>query len=122
MKNTMTTTCSGKKAAARRAHLQSKCTEIATAQSAYAQSTQPQTGVGTIKKKIGNTIYRVSVHFSDTSKERIEDKILRMVSNDVSGLSNIATNKTKNRLKNDIDCGILDLPQTGRLLEGGSFS
>ena len=91
-------------------------------QPAYAQATQPQTGVGTIRKKIGNTIYRVSVHFSDTSKERIEDKILRMVSNDASLLSNIATNKTKNRLKNDIDCGILDLPQTGRLLEGGSLS
>jgi len=95
---------------------------MTAAQMPHTQVTRPQAGVGTIRRKIGNTIYRVSVHFSDTSKERIEDKILRMVSNDISGLSNIATNKTKNRLKNDIDCGILDLPQTGRLLEGGSLS
>jgi len=75
----------------------------------------------TIRRKIGNTVYRVSVHFSDTSKERMEDKILRMASNDVSGLSNISANTTKNSLKNDIKCGILDLPQTGRLLDGGSL-
>jgi len=87
----------------------------------HTQPTHPKTGVGTIRKKIGNTIYRVSVHFSDTSKERIEDKILRMASNDVSRLSNIPANKTKNSLKNDINCGIMDLPQTGRLLDGGSL-
>ena len=88
----------------------------------HTQATCQHQSTGTIKKKIGNTVYRVSVHFSDTSKERIEDKILRMVSNDVSSLSNIVTNKAKNSLKNDIDCGIMNLPQTGRLLEGGSFS
>ena len=39
-----------------------------------------------ISKKIGNTLYKVSVHFSPTSKERVEDKILRLAKNDVLGL------------------------------------
>jgi len=34
-------------------------------------------------KRIGNTTYRVSVHFSKTSKETITDKILRLIKNDV---------------------------------------
>jgi len=60
---------------------------------------------GFIYKKIGNTKYRVAVHFSKTSKERIEDKIIRLAENDLNypGLS--ATIKS---------------PQTGRLLEGSS--
>jgi len=74
----------------------------------------PQTGAGFIRKKIGNTIYRVSVHFSDTSKENLEDKILRLARNDL-------TDFAKNGLKYAETCGIINLPQTGRLLEGGSF-
>jgi hypothetical protein len=34
------------------------------------------------KKKIGKTAYDVSVHFSKTSKESLEDKLLRMIDND----------------------------------------
>lgn len=37
----------------------------------------------TVKKKIGNTTYEVVVHFSETSKETMEDKIKRMMKNDV---------------------------------------
>jgi len=88
----------------------------ATAQMPYSQA-----GARTIRRKIGNTVYRVSVHFSNTSKERMEDKILRMVSNDVSGLSNNFTNNAKNNLAFAENCGIINLPQTGRLLDGGSL-
>ena len=35
-------------------------------------------------KKIGGTTYRVSVHFSKTSKETMTDKILRLIKNDAS--------------------------------------
>ena len=48
---------------------------------------------GTIKKKIGNTIYRVIVYHSDTSKERIEDKILRLAKNDAANIAKTATTK-----------------------------
>ena len=30
-------------------------------------------------KRIGSTNYRVNVHFSDTSKETINDKIIRLI-------------------------------------------
>jgi len=36
------------------------------------------------KKRIGSTTYRVSVRFSDTSKETADDKIARMIRSDVA--------------------------------------
>ncbi|MDR2532358.1 MAG: transposon-encoded TnpW family protein [Oscillospiraceae bacterium] len=35
-----------------------------------------------IKRKIGSTVYEVSLFFSDTSKESINDKIARLIRND----------------------------------------
>lgn len=61
---------------------------------------------GFIYKKIGNTKYRVAVHFSNTSKEHMEDKIIRLAENDLNYTSL---------------CPIIKSPQTGRLLEGGSL-
>jgi hypothetical protein len=58
-----------------------------------------------IFKKIGNTKYRVAVHFSNTSRERMEDKIIRLAENDLN-----YTNIT----------AIIKSPQAGRLLKGGS--
>jgi len=40
---------------------------------------------GTFKRRIGNTVYRVNVHYSRTSKETMSDKISRLIKNDVSG-------------------------------------
>jgi len=34
-------------------------------------------------KRIGGTTYTVSVHFSQTSKETVEDKLLRLIENEV---------------------------------------
>jgi len=34
-------------------------------------------------KRIGNTTYKVNVHFSTTSKETMSDKIIRMLRNEV---------------------------------------
>ena len=93
----------------------------AMAQMPYPQPQQQQAGAATIRRKIGNTVYRVSVHFSNTSKERLEDKVLRLARNDVmSDIINI-TDFTKNNLAFGEKCGIIDLPQTGRLLDGGSL-
>ena len=35
-------------------------------------------------RKIGKTTYKVRVHFSDTSRETMRDKIKRMLKNEVS--------------------------------------
>lgn len=37
-----------------------------------------------LTKRIGSTNYKVSVHFSTTSKETISDKMLRLMKNDVA--------------------------------------
>lgn len=37
----------------------------------------------TFSKTIGGTTYKVTVHFSQTSKETITDKITRMIQNDI---------------------------------------
>jgi len=34
------------------------------------------------KEKIGSTIYEVTVHFSKTSKETVDDKLKRLILND----------------------------------------
>ena len=46
--------------------------------------TANQEGAATrFTKRIGSTVYEVSVHFSTTSKETVEDKILRLLKNEV---------------------------------------
>jgi hypothetical protein len=37
---------------------------------------------GVFTKRIGTTTYRVSVHFSKTSRETANDKILRLIKNE----------------------------------------
>lgn len=37
---------------------------------------------GAFTKRIGSTTYRVSVHFSKTSRETVKDKILRLIRNE----------------------------------------
>ena len=60
---------------------------------------------GVFRRKIGNTVYRVSVSYSATSKEGLNDKILRLAKNDLTRSETV---------------GKIDSPQTGRLL-GGSM-
>ena len=43
---------------------------------------------GIFTKRIGNTVYRVGVHYSSTSKETMGDKITRLVKNDISEVAN----------------------------------
>lgn len=38
----------------------------------------------TLLKKIGKTTYRVTIHFSATSRETMSDKIKRMLRNEIS--------------------------------------
>ena len=54
-------------------------------------------------RRIGGTTYKVKVVFSDTEKETMEDKILRMIRNET-----VTTGRT---------CGIIDSPQMSRQSE-----
>ena len=54
-------------------------------------------------RRIGGTTYKVKVVFSDTEKETMEDKILRMIRNEV--------------VTNDGTCDIIGVPQMSRQSE-----
>ena len=43
------------------------------------KTTRRGAGAADFKKRIGSTVYAVSVHFSRTSRETIEDKILKLI-------------------------------------------
>ena len=59
-----------------------------------------------LQRQIGSTAYRVRLHFNPDAKETLEDKILRLIKNDLNPVSKGA---------------IIGLPQTGRLSERGSL-
>ena len=52
-----------------------------------------------LTKKIGSTTFRVSVCFSATATETMEEKVLRII---------------QNHLANGEKCGIIDVPQMSR--------
>ena len=54
-------------------------------------------------RRIGGTTYKVKVVFSDTEKETMGDKILRMIRNE--------------GLQNGGECGMMDAPQMSRQSE-----
>ena len=41
----------------------------------------------TMLKRIGSTTYSISVNFSKTNKETVQDKILRLIKNDIYAAS-----------------------------------
>jgi hypothetical protein len=43
------------------------------------ESAEPQK----FQKRIGSTVYRVTVHYSQTSEETIEDKLIRLMESEV---------------------------------------
>jgi hypothetical protein len=45
---------------------------------------EPPHESGVFQKRIGSTNYCVSVHFSKTSKETMDDKILRLIKNEAA--------------------------------------
>ena len=54
-----------------------------------------------ILKRIGSTNYEVSIHFSQTSKETIEAKMLRLMLRDVNAyVGNIINTNMKNNKNN----------------------
>ena len=57
----------------------------------------------TLTHRVGNTNYKVRVHFNEAGEETMEDKILRMIQRDV--------------LNPPTDCAIIDTPQMSRQSE-----
>lgn len=57
-------------------------------------------------KRIGGTTYQVKVHVNDTGQESMQDKILRMIRNDMD--------MGKWDCTNDEIFGIINLPQMSR--------
>ena len=53
-----------------------------------------------ITRRIGSTTYKLKIYFNENTKETMEDKILRMIQNEV--------------LKKDNPCGIMESPQMSR--------
>jgi hypothetical protein len=60
------------------------------------QNNRPQQ----ISKRIGNTVYNVEVRYDPASRETFDEKILRMLKND---------------LTLPVKCGIMNMPQTDGL-------
>ena len=54
----------------------------------------------TLSRRIGSTNYRVSAHFSDTAAETLEDKMCRIIQNEV--------------LESGLERGTMTLPQMSR--------
>ena len=72
---------------------------------ATIQSSEKNTA--TIYRSIGSTTYKVRVHFSDTTQETMNDKILHLIQHEA--------------VTNAADCGIIQIPQTSQPLEGSSL-
>lgn len=58
-------------------------------------------------RRIGSTNYKVNIHFSNTARDTLHDKILHLIQNEV--------------VTNTAACGIMNIPQTGQPLEGSSL-
>jgi hypothetical protein len=65
-----------------------------------------QTAQATLRKRIGSTVYNVNIYTNPEAGETINDKILRIIRNDLNLTTRNAT---------------MDLPQTGRLPERSSL-
>ena len=56
------------------------------------QTTTPEPFV--LQRRIGSTLYRVRARFSETNKETLDDKILRLLKNDLNLPSSYVTMNT----------------------------
>jgi len=66
-------------------------------------------------KRIGSTMYTINVYLSSTSRETMQDKVLRLVRNECENPS-----RENSFLKNPQICGSIEPLQTVRL-PGGSL-
>ena len=70
------------------------------------QGDQAKSGAATMRKRIGSTVFDVTIYFDQNAKETMNEKILRLIENDLNLTASNA---------------MLYLPQTGRLPETSSL-
>jgi hypothetical protein len=63
-------------------------------------SNNPNENYTYVTRRIGSTTYKVKVHFSNDEEETMEDKIMRLIHNDVLEIGS--------------ECGIMNVPQMSR--------
>ena len=76
-------------------------------QQAYQQTYQ---SAGIFTRRIGNTNYRVNVHYRPDSTDRMEDKILRMI----QGNQIFDGNQQNTGFQNGVECDTMIVPQMSR--------
>ena len=83
-------------------HEENKSIQILRSADSAERSYMENSGIPafTLSRRIGSTNYRVNAHFSENEAETLEDKIFRMIQNEV--------------LENGPDCGIIKAPQMSR--------
>ena len=65
---------------------------------------------GEITRRIGGTNYRVKIHYRSDAKENMQEKVLRLIQNDLD-----FSEETKEpSFPNGGDCGTMKVPQMSR--------
>lgn len=76
-------------------------------QQAYQQTYQ---SAGIFTRRIGNTNYRVNVHYRPDCTERMDDKILRMIQGNLI----LDGNQQNSGFQNGTACDTMNMPQMSR--------
>ncbi|MBR3743007.1 MAG: transposon-encoded TnpW family protein [Clostridia bacterium] len=65
---------------------------------------------GEITRRIGGTNYRVKIHYRSDAKENMQEKVLRLIQNDLD----FSEQKDETSFPNGGDCGTMKVPQMSR--------
>ena len=71
---------------------------------------QTYQSAGAFTRRIGNTNYRVKIHYCANENENLQEKVLRMIRNDIEMMAEAPNTG----FQNDGICGTMDSPQTSR--------
>lgn len=69
---------------------------------------QTYQSAGTFTRRIGNTNYRVKIHYG--GDENVQEKVLRMIQNDIASMNE----SSEKGFPKSERCGRMKLPQTSR--------
>lgn len=72
---------------------------------------QNQTQSAYMSRMIGGIVYKVRIHFHEEHHEKMEDKILRMIHNDLE----LSKKKSDVGCTSDASCGTIQKPQMNRV-------
>jgi len=64
-----------------------------------------------VNRMIGGIVYKVRIHFNENHHEKMEDKILRMIRNDLE----LSEKENNTGCTSDASCGTIQKPQMNRV-------